>query len=65
MTLVSQVVDVKGKGMLGAEAMVFVSGRSGAHLRRMADVLVIAVSGWGRQRSRSRPAARGRRGMGH
>lgn len=64
MTLVSQVVDVKGKGMLGAEAMVFVSGRSGAHLRRMADVLVIAVSGWGRQRSTSCSAvATG--GMGH
>lgn len=39
-----QVVDVRGKGNLDAEAMVFVSGRSGAHLRRMADVIVTAVS---------------------
>ena len=39
-----QVVDVRGKGNLDAEAMVFASGRSGAHLRRMADTLVMAVS---------------------
>ena len=37
------VVDVVGKGNLDAEAMIFVSGRSGAHLRRMADVLVQAL----------------------
>ncbi len=39
-----QVVDVRGKGNLDAEAMVFASGRSGPHLRRMADTLVLAVS---------------------
>lgn len=42
--MLRQVVDVRGKGNLDAEAMVFVSGRSGAHLRRMADVIVTAVS---------------------
>jgi hypothetical protein len=39
------VVDVRGKGNLDAEAMVFASGRSGPHLRRMADTLVQAVRG--------------------
>lgn len=41
-----KVVDVRGKGNMDAEAMVFASGRSGAHLRRMADTLVMAVRWW-------------------
>jgi ribosomal silencing factor RsfS len=39
-----KVVSLEGKSNLGAEAMIFASGKSGAHLRRMADVLVQAVS---------------------
>lgn len=38
-----KVISVVGKGNLDTEAMVFISGRSGGHLRRMADTLVYAL----------------------
>lgn len=40
-------VDIRGKGNFEAEAMIFASGRSGGHLRRMADVLVGALKARG------------------
>lgn len=40
-------VDIRGKGNFNAEAMIFASGRSGGHLRRMADTVVGALKARG------------------
>ncbi|GAB5031467.1 iojap-like ribosome-associated protein [Nannochloropsis oceanica] len=46
-------VDIRGKGNFDAEAMIFASGRSGGHLRRMADALVGALKARGVEEERA------------